>query len=345
MIVKSLYEKGLKSRINEGLENEASKAGILRGGNSGCITEDGTILGACPRVTYLRYKGIQADPIPDNRHIMFAAGLGNEDIWLDNLKRSYDGPILCEEDIPTKWETENGTFVTGRPDVVLCSSNDSNEPLPQLGIELKLISSVWTARDILIEDKPKVNHLIQAAHYSWQLDVPFELWYTSRVDWHPPDMMNRLLPRYGTPEWDRLVKYAQPKYSKWVMSRSGNMYKKEIPFEEFKPERQGYNEGDYSAYFLKLLPFIAGFTLAWGPNGRLTYTSVQTGISQETPITREGIKNYYEMISRIDETGILPPSPTNIKADGSKSYDHAKYCPVCGDDSIKTLDDLMKVVS
>ena len=202
--IKELYLAGLRARIKEHDDREKAKTGTLRGGNSGIITEGGIAAGACGRLTYLRAKGINPNPIEEERELMFAAGRSNEDSWLDALKRSYDGPILCEEEIPTHWITTEGTPVTGRPDIVLGKDDGvatedtkySYSPdeewndgparafAPHLGIELKLVSSLWTARTVLIEDTPKIEHLIQSAHYSWQLDCPFELWYTSRADYH-----------------------------------------------------------------------------------------------------------------------------------------------------------------
>jgi hypothetical protein len=270
--VKSLYLKGLRDRIKEHDSREGTKLGTLRGGNSGIITDSGVAAGACGRLTYLRMKGVNPNPIEEERELMFAAGRSNEDTWLEALKRSWDGPILCEEDIPTKWETENGIPVTGRPDIVLLNNDNS----PRLGIELKLVSSVWTARDILIEDKPKMNHLIQAAHYSWQLDIPFELWYTSRADYH-----------IGS-GWER------------------NVFKKAINLDHANK----YVEVNDDGHPKKLTPFIAGFTLSWGDSGRLIYKSVQTNQSVETIITKASIEKFYNSVAEIEETKQLPPRPT-----------------------------------
>lgn len=297
MNVKDLFLKGIENRIQEHDAQEKEKLNTLRGGSSGIIT-DHVLAGACGRLSYLRMKGIQIDKPDTNRELMFRAGRDNEEGWIDALKRAWKGPILCEEQIPTKWVTDAGIPVTGRPDLVLCEGTQDN-PTPVLGLELKLVSSVWTARDVLIKDTPKINHIIQAAHYSWQLDIPFELWYTSRADFH-----------CGS-GWERKV------------FREGINLPEVETNEENEPK--------------KINPFICGFVLTWNARGNLEYTSVQTGKTKETIVSKEAIKRYYNTVASIDNTKVLPPKPVGIKADGSKSYSQCDFCslkPVCAKSSL-----------
>lgn len=178
--LKALHTAGLKSIVKEYEAQETEKLGTLRGGNSGCVTEDGRVIGKCPRLSHLRSEGYQKE-VDLNKHLMFQAGLTNEDSWLQTLKREWNGPILCEEEIPILWYTANGTKVTGRPDIVLCHK-DPIKPRPVVGLELKLVSSAFTAYNVLAKQQPTLDHLIQAAHYMWQLDIPFKLVYTSRTN-------------------------------------------------------------------------------------------------------------------------------------------------------------------
>jgi hypothetical protein len=172
-------QKLLQEKHNEG---EAAKLGTLRGGSSGCITAKGTIVGKCHRLAHLRSLGHQ-EYKDGTAHIMFAAGYANEDIWLDHLKESWDGPILCEEEIPVLWRTDNDTLVSGRPDIVLCTLGENDEEIPALGLELKLVSSPFTAYNVAAKDTPNLDHIIQASHYMWQLNVPFKLVYSSRSNY------------------------------------------------------------------------------------------------------------------------------------------------------------------
>ena len=81
-MIKDLFEKGQQSMLDEAASQEAGKAGQLRGGNTAMLTEDGTFIGTCANLTYLRYKGIVIDPTTPSRDLMFDAGRRNEDHWL-----------------------------------------------------------------------------------------------------------------------------------------------------------------------------------------------------------------------------------------------------------------------
>lgn len=171
----TLLESGQDKLTEKRVEENKHKDNMLRGGNSGCIDEAGTVFGKCHRLSHLRHLGVEK-PVSQATHLMFAAGVGNEDLWVERLRESWEGVILCEEEIPISWTTDSGVEVAGRPDIVLCD-NDSQ---PQLGLELKLVSSPFSAYNYAAKGEPSLDHLIQAAHYSWQLDIPFKLVYTSR---------------------------------------------------------------------------------------------------------------------------------------------------------------------
>ncbi len=98
----------------------------MRGANQGLYV-DGQIVGVCHRATLARMIG--AEPPREeswvNKHLMFASGHANEDSWVANIARVWDGPILREEDIPVKWlvsRVDGGPDAegSGRPDIVLC---------------------------------------------------------------------------------------------------------------------------------------------------------------------------------------------------------------------------------
>jgi hypothetical protein len=186
--VSKLFIDGMNIQIDRGNQSEKGKVGTLRGGNTGMMTEDGKIIGQCAAETYLRYKGIKTGQVDYKKELMFAGGRLNEDHWLSALKESYKGPILCEEDIPTCWETDQGIKVTGRPDIVLCEGTVDN-PKPKQGIELKQCMSINSAYGVFIDKKPQLKHLMQAAHYMWQLNCPFTLSYVNRNNLDTPGWM------------------------------------------------------------------------------------------------------------------------------------------------------------
>jgi hypothetical protein len=180
----------------------------------------------CAAETYLRFKGIKTGEVDANKELMFAGGRLNEDHWLSVLKESYDGPILCEEDIPTCWETNNGIKVTGRPDIVLCSGTEDN-PTPSCMVELKQVMSVNSAYNVFINKSPNLKHLMQTAHYMWQLDCPGELWYTNRNNLEMPGWME--FREFPKPE-DELTGVLGYRYYRWgdINPKTGKPRKHQI---------------------------------------------------------------------------------------------------------------------
>jgi hypothetical protein len=301
--ISQLFDEGVRQLVAEHDAQEGGKVGTLRAGNTGLLTGDGRVVGKCHRLTYLRMKGINVEQIADNRELMFAGGRGNEDLWIDVLERSWPGPILRESEIPISWMTGNGVAVTGRPDIVLCKTDtDTLAAIPQKGIELKLVSSLWTARDVGFQMKPKMLHLLQAAHYSWKLGIPFELWYTSRADFAVGSgWEQKNFPKQGKPGSDRLE----------------------------------YNE---KGGVKKVLPFVQGYELEWSDRGgeqdQLKYrmapsAAVPDGKWTFTLITKKSIQDFYEMVARMGETKDLGPRPLNLDADGQPGgYKVCDYCPL-----------------
>lgn len=281
----ALFEAGQEALQKQHQEKEAAKLGILRAGNTGALLPDGTLAGKCAAKTWLRLQGIESEEISEDRHLMFAAGVGNEQLWMDVLNASgYPHKILREEEIPIEWLTRPGIKVTGRPDIVLMGADQK----PCLGVELKLVSSVWTARDVLA-GKPKTDHLLQAAHYSWQLGIPFQLWYTSRADFAVMGWAVKHFPRKGEPG----------------------------------SESCGYGDkGDVN----KVLPFRRGFQVeAHGPeNAVVRFTDLSTGRKSETFFSPGDIRAYYEYVASMKQ---LDKVPVNLESDGAPAgWKLNQYC-------------------
>lgn len=277
----SLYQQGQEKITEEREAEEEGKQGTLRGGHTGCVTEAGEVVGKCHRLAHLRSLGIQESPTHRDK-LMFEAGFANEDIWVDVLSRSWQGAIICEEDIPTEWMTINGTKVTGRPDLVLCEQS-GEEYVPKLGLELKLVSSPWSAYNKVVKEIPDIEHICQAAHYMWQLNVPYKLCYTSRANYS--------------------VGYGGMK-SNW--------------------QKKGQYLNDQS---FKALPFILEVDM-WVENGVVWYQGWDSD-PVETPITIDGIKEYYERASQIGERKSLGPRPVGRYADGSAKEATKSQCADC----------------
>ena len=170
--IDSLFYLGEILLEEEAERQEKEKAGELRAGNAG-LYSDGIVTGCCPRLALIRLEGYSIEnKAPKAR--MFAAGRRNEDSWEEVLVPVFGKDrIKRESEIPIRWKLPSDVIVSGRPDVVILKEDKTN---PLLGIELKRVSSIWTALSVL-NGKPKAGHLIQTGHYSWKLgDLPYALW-------------------------------------------------------------------------------------------------------------------------------------------------------------------------
>lgn len=316
--IKELLIRGNKKIKAKQDEDEKKKVGNLRGGSSGILFDDGSHAGHCMAQAYLRSKGIQTEPDKGTRELMFEAGRTNEDSWYQVLLASgYSDPILREEEIPVHWMTKNKVSVTGRPDIVLCDSAG----LPLRGIELKLVSSIWTARTVRINKTPKMGHVIQAGFYMWQLGVPFELWYTSRTDFECSSDFNlQSYPAYGTVGSEG---FTYRFYNLVADPSTGRFKRRAISEEQFNLNK---DTSDCEAVPGKYLPFTQGFELTFDNKGRLWYRDVSSsnGEAKLTVVTKAAIENYYESLSTL---ATVPEEPLTIKPDGKKeNYKLSQYC-------------------
>lgn len=283
--VKELIVNGIKLKQEENSLKDLSKTGTLRGGNSGCILEDGSVIGKCHRLSMLRSMGLQ-EPKPYSTQLMFDAGFANEDINLDDLHRTWPHGIKCEEEIPISWYTANGTKVTGRPDKVL-----HKDELPVEVIEEKQIVSIWSARDVVLKDTPKTDHVIQAAHYSWQLGVPATLVYTLRGNLHIPPV-------------------------------KGGWFQREA-LENIERFGEEYIELKGPDFPFKFKPFIKQFQLEWRYD-RLYYRGFDDWV--RTEVTTQGIESYYEKTSEMPTRRVLGPMLSDKDLCGNKAKDLCQHC-------------------
>jgi hypothetical protein len=301
--INALYDAGIKSMADEHELKEADKKGILRAGNTGIIMDGGKVAGPCARTTLLRFEGIRYDTVEDSKRLMFDAGLSNEDIWVKSLETGIKAlgeslVVKREEEVPIKWTTPSGVTVTGRPDIVL-GRMEGEEFKPVVGLELKLVSSVWTGRDTGVMLEPKLVHLMQAGHYSWQLGVPFQLWYTNRAEF-----------AVGS-GWEQRT--FPPK---------DNLLTNVLEFGESKGK----------VTVKKLLQFRQGYELEWTKGKQLKYRPILADKQLDwtwTPITQQGIVDYYEAVVEQKSKQKLAPRPSTLKADGSPgTFNNCDYCPL-----------------
>lgn len=300
--VMKIVKDGRELLIREAKEAEAGKRGVLRAGNTGLRLSDGRITGKCHNLTLLRFIGIDLEENDYSKELMFEAGRRNEDSFVAALQQQYKGPILREEEAQIRWLTQNGTEVTGRPDVVLAKKMPIQLPrvgvgfldIPQHVIELKLVSSLWTALSV-IQGNPKLAHLIQAAHYSWQLSVGATLLYTSRTN-------------FALPGWaDKNVKRDNP------------LLEGKLSFDKYDKIKA-------------VLPFEQGYAVNIGPDGAVYFDTLNSNgeviNTTKTIVSVQAIQDYYNFISTQLEKNTLGPIPVNLDATGEKeNWPLSQYCP------------------
>jgi len=173
------FYKGIVKGFNNIQSEPSTGGGDFRGGNSGCITEGGTVLGADPRIAVLRHLGIEM-PTTFDDNLLFQAGHTNEESLAELMKAS-GMKFLREEECPIRWEFAQGEetkSVTCRPDFMVYEDDK-----PAFGIELKGIFSVGTAVEVAHFSgyMPKVENVCQAGHYSLKSNkLPWILQYINR---------------------------------------------------------------------------------------------------------------------------------------------------------------------
>jgi len=159
------------------------------------------------------------------------------------------------------------------------------------GIEHKRISSAWTARTVSVKRKPKKTHLIQACHYMIAGGFSnYILLYTQDVDFPCP----------GVGGMDSTAL--------WPESSAIVEYQNGYPF--------------------RIQPHVSVYDISvneMGVFGFKHHTESQWTVSN---VTVEGIKSFYEMVSRQEAQDVLGRSPSKKSPTGDKD-DNASACSMC----------------
>lgn len=318
-----LKEEGINLRVKE------EKVGVLRGGNSG-ISFGNVHTGSCLRQTYAR-SFLSYSKKPDlSTRLMFDGGERNEDSWMDDITKSWGNVIKADDYV--EWATDAGIKVTGSPDVLLL--NDEGKPVH--GIEHKRVSSLYTARDVGFLKKPKMDALIQTAHYMWQIGCPFDLVYTCDTNFHGPDWATSTFPSPGQPG-SEYINYTY--YNRYQVGTYVKGTKKGEP--KYKKQKVLINQEDqkldYSTLckvypninhveFKNVKPFFIIYNVDI-VNGVVFYKEENQKEWTKTIIETNRIKNYYEKAAMLVQQDKLPLRPVNIDALGEQMFwSKCDYC-------------------
>lgn len=299
MDILKLMAKAQEADAAAQAEKLEAQRGTYHVGGTGIITDEGDCIGPCPRSALARVLGYER-PIEPNRMFMFALGKANEDTCYADLEAAgahfrKEGDILCS------WRTRAGTLVEGHPDCDIGTRTVDSMTLeevyePEEVIEMKSVCSLWTARNVLFDRTPKMDHVIQAGHYMWQTGLPATIWYRSGVDWP--------VATGGSNGWLQKM-FNNPEFKEYVTYNARGEVKKVNPFQVF-------------------------FSLKWGPDGA-EWQSLDNELHKGTTLVLpDSIERYYDMMDDMQARKHLGPRPAKLEADGKKMFwdrcDPA-YCP------------------
>jgi len=298
MKLTEILDKADEEKTKQRRVEEADKAGILRAGNSGAILPDGSVIGKCHRAALARFLGLEPQLYPDNnKKGYFALGLAHE-LWVESVVGTMMDKktqvMLCEEYIPTKWTTKDGTLVTGRPDMVICNkvsteptsgyyvtlaataaANPDEYAVPEIGIELKALGAANAAAGVWYQG-PKTDHLLQSLHYMLELNLDsYQLFYSY--------MGSAIMP------W-------------WVKSQFPATYEK------------------------ILQPFRKEFTLTINKEGFLCYAEVNNRPTA-TVIKPQMLRDYYQLLTEMKDRKTLYRRHSDKDHTGSSlAFSVCNYC-------------------
>lgn len=288
MYVKDYLRKGRDIKTAARKEEGKAKLGKLRGGSVGAII-DGDVYGTCHRIAHLRSIGLE-EPVEDNTKLMFAYGFANEVIVEEELKASLPAGHRVEVDVDVTLPVGD-TEIQGHLDLVLYGEDDK----PYHFIELKSINSIYTAKSVHYELKPKTTNLLQAAFYKLALEKKYglaegaigcSLLYVSRGYYHTSMLSKTFKTLLMNKPWD-------------------------VDFKEDNPFR--------------MLPFEREYTLKF-VDGYLTYDTEGLRAAKITNARAEDILNYYQAVYDMKEHKDLGPRPVDKDLLGRRSYSPCSYC-------------------
>jgi len=295
-----LLKQGREALQQQHQSLETQKLYTLRIGNSGMYSE-GKWYGQCPRRVIARYYGIQTEDTSghrDSKFLMFDGGYTNEDSWVQLLTKAWRGNVLRETECEVNTYIQSAEApvpLSGRPDILL--TDKLNQPV--VGFELKQVSSIWTARSVLVQGVPKLSHLCQALNYQILLKAPaYELWYTARTKYPNFKFFGKLL-------FETEGETAVPAHL--------------LQHCEFN------DKGSIKA----LHPFMSGYKMEL-VDGKLVVTQMTrdfVGEPQPTIITLEGIQDFWGEIVKCIKSDRLPEAPESVDVFGNRlSYKSCDYC-------------------
>lgn len=322
MNFKELYIKGMLEQQRLKNEKDRKREKRYRGGNAGILV-DGMPTNSCARQVIARSEGRVTENSWQTQ-LMFDLGELNEDRWHSKLELA-GLKVKSADDLVTA-HTKGGRPITGSPDTLVVEDGDNT-----FLVEHKHLSSFWTFRDVVIEGKPKVENIAQAAFYAKNLnDIPFCLLYTSSVKFSGPAFLTNLVPKANEPGSENF------EYTYYYYTGETRNYKGKKSKVKKKLIVPGHLQGEYPATlfnalgadfaeFKNTLPTVVQFNLRFTDTGAVEYE--HNGAWHPTPVTKDNILDFYNYVEECEETKTIPKRPIQIDVKGeAKGYSPCDYC-------------------
>ncbi len=298
-----------------------------RGGNCGILL-NGIPVGpsnSCPRAVIARAEGRFTETSWQTQ-LMFDLGEINEVRW-DNKLRAAGLTVISGKDLEGRIQSscEGGTPITGSMDSMIVEHEDGD-----FFIEHKSLSSFWTFRDVVIENKPKLENIAQAAFYSMHLDdMPFYLLYTSSVRFSGPPFLTKLVPHPQKPNSEHF-EYTYYKYNHDKLYKGKPTKKKlEVPghmLGMYPKDLYDYLGAEF-AEFKDTNPTAIQYDLQFTKDGVVQYRQHGREKWFDSPVTKQNIMDFYNYVEKNHKAKTMPKRPIVMKVDGEvKGYSPCTYC-------------------
>lgn len=308
---------------------ESGKAKVLRGGNSGVLTEDGDQFGKCSRISLLRYLGIESTPDLRSSYF-FNAGHANETRWSELLETVGPGQQLAENEIPVTWSVKHpGTGedvpVGGRPDIVHVEW-DCDDQARRIAT-LRDIATAMDYKDVTAEQYLALATKSKALRDKWI--AAGELTLKVGMELKKVCSSYRAVKAFlgVTVDADHLAQAAHYSWQlgklPWIISyTSDSSY--DIPGWVFKHKSEWLTDEFRESG--KIPPGRKHFYTGW-LGDKFCFVHPDTAQVVETAITATGIERYYQYVLAQEHGQQLGPRPSKDQYyEGSDNPDPCKWC-------------------
>lgn len=296
MIIELLKE-GFDIKTEEDFKKEQDRKGVLRGGSCGCfVKETNKIYGVCPRKSLLRYEGFQKR-VSYETYLNFVAGFGHEANILNLIIQNPKVVSVEMWDIPEY-------FMPNSPKIILHETSlESDVDGVMWTGRPDLVITLDTGKKYLLEDKVTIS--FDKAENSTQYPFLYAICQAAKYRAVLDNMDTYLI--YGN--------YSN--FGEFKMGKSAFPKHKRLPNVEYREFAHGV--------YKKVGCAIYEYSVVFGEDGYIWIMDINNSPTQ-TPLTVEGIDDYYRLLIESSKNKSMPPRPEEVELYGKAKYSPCKYC-------------------